>query len=167
MLDIMDAMTASVREGERPSVDDISQTIEFLRVFVDKCHHTKEEQLLFPAVRAAGIPAVEDVIVALLAEHVQGRGSVSRIAEMAERLSDGDESAAPELADAMSGYTKLLREHIVREENDCFSAADSELPAHVQAELEQGYDRIERDVVGGGVHESFHALLDRLAQQYL
>jgi hypothetical protein len=36
----------------------------------------------------------------------------------------------------------------------------------VQAELEEGYERIEREVVGGGVHEAFHALLDRLGEMY-
>ena len=30
--------------------------LEFFRVFVDKCHHGKEEDLLFPAYEAAGIP---------------------------------------------------------------------------------------------------------------
>lgn len=30
--------------------------LEFLKVFVDKCHHGKEEDLLFPALEEAGIP---------------------------------------------------------------------------------------------------------------
>jgi hemerythrin-like domain-containing protein len=29
--------------------------MEFLTVFVDKCHHGKEEEFLFPALEAAGI----------------------------------------------------------------------------------------------------------------
>jgi hypothetical protein len=36
----------------------------------------------------------------------------------------------------------------------------------VQDKLAVGYERIERDVVGEGVHEGFHALLDRLSQAY-
>ncbi len=167
MLDIMDAMAAAAQRGERPSIDDILQTIEFLRVFVDKCHHTKEEQLLFPAIRTAGMLAVEEVIVSLLADHAQGRGSVSRLATLVQRLLDGDESANSALADAVSGYTRLLREHIAREESDCFDVADRELPPNAQEELVEGYERIEREVVGGGVHESFHALLDRLSEAYL
>jgi len=66
----------------------------------------------------------------------------------------------------MSGYTDLLRAHIRREEDDCFDVADRELPAAVQTELAEGYERIEREVVGGGVHEGFHALLDRLGDAY-
>jgi hemerythrin-like domain-containing protein len=167
MLDIMDAIAAASRAGTRFSIDDVSQIIEFLRVFVDNCHHTKEEQLLFPAIRPAGAPAVEGVIVTLLSDHAQGRGSVSGIAALVPRLSEGDESVELELAEAMSGYTHLLRDHIVREERDCFDVADRELPSVVQEDLAEGYERIERDVVGGGVHESFHALIDRLSQAHL
>ena len=57
----------------------------------------------------------------------------------------------------------LLFEHIAREENGCFTVAGRELSDDVQRALEEGgYDRIERELVGGGVHESLHALLDEL-----
>ena len=166
MLDIMDGMAAATRRGEQPSLDDLSQAIEFLRVFVDKCHHTKEEELLFPAIRAANMVAVEDAIVALLSDHVRGRDAVSRIAALVQRVAAADESANAELAETMSGYTKLLRDHIVREENECFGPADRGLPPKVQERLIEGYERIEAEVVGEGVHEGFHALLDRLSAAY-
>ena len=166
MLGIMDAMARCALAGEPVDAVDLAQTIEFLRVFVDQCHHAKEEELLFPAIRAAKITSVEKTIGMLLADHAQGRKAVVQISSGAQRLADDGESASAELADAISGYTRLLRAHIRREENDCFGAADSELSAAVQDELVVGYERIERDVVGEGVHEGFHALLDRLSQAY-
>jgi len=47
-----------------------------------------------------------------------------------------------------------------------FAAADRELPQDVQQELAEGYERLEREVIGEGVHEGFHAMLDRLAAKY-
>ena len=166
MLNIMDSMAESARVGEQLDPNDLVQTIEFLRVFVDKCHHTKEEELLFPAIRAASVTSAEGTIVVLLAEHAQGRRAVARIATVTQRLADGDEAASADLAEELGGYTELLHAHIRREEDSCFDVADRELPAAVQAELIEGYGRIERDVVGGGVHEAFHALLDRLGSTY-
>jgi hemerythrin-like domain-containing protein len=55
--------------------------LEFLSVFVDKCHHGKEEDLLFPAYEAAGIPNKNGPIGAMLAEHVEGRGYVKGMTE--------------------------------------------------------------------------------------
>jgi len=166
MLDIMDAMVASIRQDGNPNSDDLSQVLEFLRVFVDKCHHTKEEQLLFPAIRAAGMTSAEGVVDALLHEHAEGRHAVSRIAAAADRSAHADDSAGAELVDAMSGYTRLLRAHIVREERDCFDPADQNLTPAVQEQLARGYERIEVEVVGRGLHEGFHRLLDRLSLVY-
>ncbi len=166
MLHIMDSMAGYARRGEGPAPEDVEQAVEFLRVFVDKCHHTKEEELLFPAIRAANIASAEDTIVVLLADHAQGRETVARIAAAAQHLSADGVPANTEFAEAIASYTELLHQHIRREESECFDVADRELSEAVQAELVTGYDRIEREVVGGGVHEAFHAMLDRLGQVY-
>lgn len=166
MLGIMDAMAGIARDGGRLDVGDLTQMIEFLRVFVDKCHHAKEEQLLFPAIAAANLTAVQATVDILMAEHAQGREAVAAIASATERLEAGDDTANAEFATLLPSYTHLLHAHIRREENDCFGPADRELPAAVQAQLDAGYDRIERDVVGEGIHEAFHALLDRMSVTY-
>lgn len=166
MLDIMDAVAVSARRGDRVSTDDLGAAVEFLRVFVDACHHTKEERLLFPAMRAATIPGVEEMIGVLLADHERGRGTVTRIAESVSRMDAGDGTADPGLPDDLERYTTLLRAHIAREEAECFDAADRGLAPGVVADLREGYERVEADVVGAGVHEAFHALLDRLEREY-
>jgi len=166
MLGIMDAMAARARRGEHIDLDDLEHVIEFLRVFVDTCHHAKEEQLLFPAIEAAGLTVVEPTLALLLEEHARGRAAVARIGAALRGLAVTDEATLAELALALTAYTELLRAHIDREENDCFDPADRDLPAAVQDELEEGYERIEVEVVGGGVHEAFHALLERLGETY-
>jgi len=124
MLDIMDGLADSARRGEPLSTDDLSEIVEFLRVFVDRCHHTKEEQLLFPAIHAARLMDAQEAVDGLLADHVKGREAVSQIAVLVPRIGSADESTRAELAEAISGYTQLLRAHIVREERDCFDPAD-------------------------------------------
>lgn len=166
MLDIMDAMSERLRAGGKVEADDLAQTVEFLRVFVDQCHHTKEEQLLFPAMRAARMTSAEETIVSLLADHTVGRGLVARIAEAARRLAEGDDFGNVQLAAVLSECAQLLRGHIRREEADCFDPADRELPVAVQRELAEGYERVEREVVGAGRHEAFHAMLERLSQSH-
>jgi len=166
MLGVMDAMAARLQAGEAVPADDVAQTVEFLQVFVDQCHHTKEEKLLFPAISAANITSAQDAIAILLGDHDHGREAVARMAAATERLVAGDESGKAELLAVIPGYTQLLHAHIRREESDCFDVADRELPAAVQEELVAGYERIERDVVGQGRHEAFHAMIDRLSEDY-
>jgi len=166
MLGILDAMAVRLESGGSVAVEDLEASIEFLRVFVDQCHHTKEEVLLFPAMRAANLTSAEETIVILLEDHVHGREAAGGIAAATRRMAEGDTSAPAQLAELMRGYTKLLHAHIRREENDCFDVADRDLPADVQDELVKGYERVEREVVGEGRHEAFHKLLDRLHEAY-
>lgn len=55
MLRVIEAMCAKMDKGERPDIASLEKMIDFIRNFADKCHHAKEEKLLFPALEKAGI----------------------------------------------------------------------------------------------------------------
>jgi hemerythrin-like domain-containing protein len=55
MLRILEAICRKLEAGERVNPDHMEGIIEFFRVFVDHCHHGKEEELLFPVMEAAGV----------------------------------------------------------------------------------------------------------------
>lgn len=166
MLDVMDAMARRASSGETLSETHLDEVIDFLRVFVDQCHHGKEERVLFPTLEREGITTTAGVIKDLRAEHIEGRTATARITEATERLFHGGGITTAPLGDALREYTALLRRHIPREEDDCFDIADARLPASVQDALPAEYERIERDVIGEGRHEQFHLMLERLEAEY-
>jgi len=57
-------------------ISHLDQILEFLKVFVDKCHHGKEEKVLFPAMEEAGIPRQGGPISVMFYEHERGRSYV-------------------------------------------------------------------------------------------
>jgi hemerythrin-like domain-containing protein len=130
MLGIMDAMAGRMRAGVRTDEGELAQMIEFLRVFIDQCHHAKEEQLLFPALRTTNVALVEGTLDILTAEHATGREIVARIASAADRLSDEEGAASAQLVQAMAEYTKLLHAHIRREESESSRRAQRGIRAH-------------------------------------
>lgn len=166
MLDIMDGMAADLRVGRVVRREEFDQVMEFLGVFVDQCHHGKEEQLLFPAMRELRQEDVDTWLEQLAEEHALGRGSVARQKHQYERFERREPNSGIDLMDEIAAYTDLLRAHILTEEGDVFGTADTRLSAEVQEMLVEGYDRIEREVIGEGRHEAFHAMLDRLEQMY-
>ena len=56
MLAILDRVSAKLKEEGSLNEEHFEGMLDFFRVFVDRCHHGKEEDLLFPAYEAAGIP---------------------------------------------------------------------------------------------------------------
>lgn len=155
MLSILERVVEKIQQGLPVPMEHPGQIIEFLQVFVDSCHHGKEEDVLFPALEAAGVPHDGPIGVMLL-EHELGRGHVRA---MAQALASGDQQAF--LAPA-SAYSDLLRAHIFKENNVLFRMADRALSEAEQEGLWERFERIEQERIGAGRHEAFHALLDAL-----
>lgn len=167
MLDILGAMEDRFEVGEPVPPEDLRESLDFLETFVDRCHHGKEEGLLFPAMVSADLPDTEDTIAQLQQEHVMGREYVGRIAEEIEAYEEGETSIGRTIAEDLHGYAQMLRRHIATEDDVLYPAAEEGLSPETQEELQSGYDRIERDVVGQGRHEAFHEMLDRMKAEYL
>ncbi len=61
------------KTGELAKPEHLEQLIEFFATFVDRCHHGKEEELLFPALEEVGVSREGGPIGVMLKEHQQGR----------------------------------------------------------------------------------------------
>jgi len=49
MLTIMEKISNDIGKGKDLNKDPYAKIIEFIKGFADKCHHGKEEDILFPA----------------------------------------------------------------------------------------------------------------------
>ena len=167
MLKVLRAMAARLESGGKVTESDIAASLEFLKVFVDECHHAKEEKLLIPALAAAGVPVASGVVDLVIEEHAEGRHSVSEMRKHAAGMSMGDRGAAAAgFAAEAHGYSSLMERHIVREEAELYPRGEATLDEATQIALADSFDTMERDVIGPGVHEAFHEMLERLALAY-
>ncbi len=160
-LNIMDRMVARVENGQSEDIKDISGFIGFLKEFADKCHHGKEEGLLFPAMIGAGVPDKGGPIGVMLAEHTQGR---KLIRELEESLVNGFDRV--KLEHAAKDYASLLRNHIQKENMVLFPMADKVLTETQLGKLFEGFEDHEEKVIGRGRHEELHAMLKTLQEKY-
>ena len=67
----------------------VDHLLEFFTVFVDKCHHGKEEELLFPALEQIGVERDKGPIGVMLKEHQQGREYVQKMKAAISQIKDG------------------------------------------------------------------------------
>jgi len=166
MLNILEQVCQELEAGESLNKEHFDGILEFLRVFVDKCHHGKEEDLLFPALIAVGVPK-EGPIAVMLHEHELGRRYVKAMSEAYATYLAADKPTPKDIIQNGHGYISLLRDHIEKENNVLFVMADSCLSEKRQDELFEGFEKIEEERIGVGKHEQFHGLLEKLSQLYL
>jgi hemerythrin-like domain-containing protein len=167
MLRILEKVVSKLEEKERVDPAHLERIVEFLRIFADKCHHGKEEDLLFPAMEKAGVPRERGPIGVMLAEHQQGRGYIRRMAEAIDRNREKDPKALAGFAENARNYVALLTQHIKKEENVLFPMGEKVLSKEIQEGLLEGFEKIEVERIGEGTHEEFHRLLHHLQEVYL
>lgn len=158
------------RRMEQPSetieVRHIEQLLEFFSVFVDQCHHGKEEELLFPALEALGVRREGGPIGVLLEEHELGRECVRKMKKSLEERLAGQSAWGTGFIVEARGYIQLLDQHIQKEDNVLFPLAEKQIPKAEQVRLAGGFERIEVEKIGVGRHEEFHKMLDHLERFY-
>ena len=126
--------------------------LDFLEHYADRCHHGKEEQLLFAELERCGLPPERGPTACMRSEHEQGRLGLR---QMTDAVQAGDSKA---LAHAAGGYVTLLREHIGKEDHVLFPMAKSMLDHAAVQRLRAGFERVEHDDMGAGAHCRYEEL---------
>jgi hemerythrin-like domain-containing protein len=160
-LDALETRLSQLEAGGAIARGYFEKAVEFLKTFADKCHHGKEEGLLFKAMVKRGFPLQGGPIAVMLSEHETGRAFIRGIADAAARLG-ADPAATKQVIDNGRGYIQLLRAHIAKENTILFPMADRVLTPEDHAELTTAFDRFEAEETGAGVHEVSIALLKEL-----
>lgn len=167
MLRISEKVCEKLESGEEVDPEHLEQIVEFIKVFADKCHHGKEEDLLFTAMEEAGIPKKGGPIGVMLTEHDMGRGYVKGMSEAVAKYKGGDRKVSSAIVGNARNYIALLTQHIDKEDNILYPMADMHLSEERQKELLEEFERVEREKIGVGKHEEFHELLNHLREVYL
>lgn len=143
VLKLTDVMKAVTRT-EKPDVGQIESIIDIIRNFADGLHHTKEENLYFPALGKKGFSPQQGPVAVMLHEHIQGRNFVKGIADNLELYKNGNKEALAVVFQNMTGYAELLVSHIAKENNILFRMADKVLSDEEQKDLSEKFESLEK-----------------------
>ena len=164
MLKIMEKVAAKLHNGDKIEKGHLTLIIEFLKNFADRCHHGKEEDILFPELLKN--PSNEKIINDLLGEHKSGRDFIRGMEESMQNYKEGNPDAV-HIAVNMEGYIRLLTDHIRKENSIAFPLADKQFSEQLQREISEKFETLEQEVIGEGKHEEYHGWLKELTKIYL
>jgi hemerythrin-like domain-containing protein len=145
--------------AEAESHGRLEEVMDFLRVYVDQCHHAKEEEVLFPAIREAGLIILDGLVRELTSEHHAGRGMVWEM-EKALGQPRKSEASANVFSAVASRFVGLFRKHIRKENGIVFPAANEKLTAEIHQRVLHGFTKIDRDRIGEERRTAFHRLAE-------
>ncbi len=131
-------------EQKSENVVHLELIVNLVRYFADGLHHAKEEDLLFPMLGKKGFSPEHGPVAVMLAEHVQSRTYIKRVADGIVAFKNGDRAALESIYKNLEEYAFLLTAHIGKENNILFRMADQTLSAEEQSFLLAQFDDVEK-----------------------
>ncbi len=148
-----------IRRGFDPDLGFLRSAVDFLKVYADRCHHGKEEDILFRALAEKDLPEELGLLMGeLTAEHVWARGKTGDLADAVRRL-DGGEAAVVDVAGPLEELSVFYPRHIEREDNRFFLPAMEFLSEEEQAEMFAAFQRFD----GRLLHDVYASRMDEMA----
>jgi len=160
---IRQAVEAGRRDG-RIDLRFVDLVLDFIRTYADRCHHGKEEGVLFKALEGKPLAAEHRATLnELVEEHKMGRQRVRELRESAEAYrraggDRGDGDALPIILDRLEFLATFYPGHIQKEDHEFFLPVmdyfdDAEKAAMIEAERE--FDQ-------GLIHELYREKVESL-----
>lgn len=124
MLRVMAVALARIRSAGKvdPFVVDI--IVDFIRMYADRTHHGKEEDILFRDLDGKDLLAEDrQTMNELIAEHVFGRNTTKALVDANIRYRNGDEAALADIAERLQALVEFYPKHIEKEDKVFFPAS--------------------------------------------
>jgi hemerythrin-like domain-containing protein len=163
IMDAADREARAIKATGQVNAATLDQIMDFCRVFIDRCHHGKEEDYLFPRMEEKGVAREQGPLGVLRQEHEAGRQRVKVMAAALPPARAGSREVVDALLANLEAYSALMRVHIDKENNVLFPMADRLFTPAEQQALLQAFAKHEAEAIGAGVHERYHQLAHELA----
>jgi hemerythrin-like domain-containing protein len=167
MLNVIQKIVNQIEIEKKFNIDHFEEILEFLKCFIDKCHHNKEEEILFPALEEEGISNVGGPIGIMLSEHQAGRRYVNDLSDTFDEHNKGNKKAIHGIVSLSKSYIQLMRNHIEKENNVLYMLADIVLRDENQNRMVELFEKHKAEVIGIRKHDEYKKLLSILKNIYL
>ena len=160
MLELIRREAARVRETNEINPVFIDNAVDFIRVYADRTHHGKEEDILFRDLAKKNMTGDENRIMAeLIQEHVLGRKTVRELVDAKKRHFAGDHSAIETVVQKLDFLVSFYPRHIEKEDKVFFPAMMKYLPVEEQDRMLSEFWEFDRNMI----HEKYRRLVQELA----
>lgn len=99
----------------------IDTVVDFITMYADRCHHGKEENILFRELKKKEISSSHKIIMnELIEEHLWGRKTTKELNEANNLYTQGDAEAFAVITECMHSLADFYPKHIEKEDRHFF-----------------------------------------------
>lgn len=159
MISVMGKGLRRIQDEKKADPAKIDVFVDFIRVYADRCHHGKEEGILFRDLVKKDIS--EDhrkIMEELISEHQWGRRTTAQLVDANRSYAGGDKKSISVIMDCLKALTDFYPKHIEKEDRRFFiPVMDYFSSEEKNTMLEEGY-AFDRKLI----HEKYEEIVSQM-----
>lgn len=159
MLSVIKDVLAKIQTKHQVDPVFVDIAVDFIRVYADRTHHGKEEDILFRELKKQSLSAEDRrVMNELIEEHVFGRQTTKALVDANTRYRNGDETALGEISDKLQTLTEFYPKHIEKEDKIFFPAVRAYFSDKEDQDMLEEFWEFDRNMI----HEKYKSVVEQL-----
>ena len=159
MLAVLAAQLLVMAETETVDPGLIDAATDFIRTYADRCHHGKEEDILFRRLADKPLDSeLAEVMAGLVDDHVRGRAMTRGLIEANTRYRAGDASALSDIESCVRELVEFYPVHIAKEDRRFFKPCLEYFTDAEKQTMLADFDEFDRALI----HEKYRGLVASL-----
>jgi hemerythrin-like domain-containing protein len=149
--------------AETRSVDPavIDTVVDFIRTYADRCHHGKEEDILFHRLAAKSLDdELASVMSGLVEDHVRGRAMTRSLIEANTRYRSGEVEALSDIESCIRNLVQFYPAHIEKEDRHFFGPCLEYFTDAEKDTILADFGEFDRSLI----HEKYRSVVENLEQ---
>jgi len=157
MLLVIEDVLGKIESKHRVDPVFVDIAVDFIRVYADRTHHGKEEDILFRELNNKPLTAKDrQIMKELIEEHVFGRQTTKALIDANTRYRNGDDAALADIAATLQTLIDFYPKHIEKEDKVFFPSSISYFTAKEDQTILAEFWEFDRKMI----HEKYKSVVE-------
>jgi len=162
MLSVIKNALSDIEARHRVDPVFVDTAVDFIRVYADRTHHGKEEDILFNELKNKQLTAEDrQIMEELIQGHVFGRQTTKALVEANTRYRNGDENALTDIVANLQTLIEFYPRHIDKEDKVFFPSSRNYFSDGEDQAMLTAFREFDRNMI----QEKYESLVDGFEEQ--
>lgn len=152
-----------IKQENKLDVAFIDKALDFIKMYADRCHHGKEEEILFRGLSKKHLSTEhKKTMDELIQEHVYGRMTTKNLVAAKEKYTQGSKDALQDAIGLMRGLIEFYPKHIEKEDKHFFLPCMDYFSRQEQADMLGEFWEFDKKLI----HEKYKAIVENIEKRF-
>lgn len=156
-IDVWKKELENIAASGKTNVCLLELAIDFMKTYADRCHHGKEEDILFRELKKKNLSSqLKKILAELIREHKIARETVKSLIEAKSKYSCGEKGSLDEIASSIKFIIEVYPSHIEKEDKHFFLPCMEYFDGREQEKMLEEFAQFDRTLI----HEKYKLMLE-------